>query len=148
MSFGWCLYTLPHMQGHLNNGLTPQYRWCLGPIDLPTRQWHLQLTCRGSSKALLTSVCSSYLGIFARTEVWFKFHQCGIMEWEGLIQYVRMRFALNNFKTYFAEHIWNQVELNGVHATNIASNKRWLSTKFLEACRYAEPVSFSAEDAK
>ena len=84
----------------------------------------------------------------ARTEVWFKVHQCGILEWEELIQYVRMRFALNNFKTYFAEHIWNQVELNGVHATNIASNKRWLSSKFLEACRYAEPVSFSAEDAK
>jgi hypothetical protein len=84
----------------------------------------------------------------ARTEIWFKFHQTGILEWEELIKYVRARFALNGFKTFFAEHIWNQVILAGIHAINIERNRRWLCYKFLEACRYAEPVSFSAEDAR
>ena len=84
----------------------------------------------------------------ARTEIWFKYHQMGMFEWEELIIYVRARFHKNGFKTFFAEHIWNQVQLQGVHAMNLQRNKAWLTAKFLEACRYAEPVSFSAEDAR
>ena len=92
-------------------------------------------------QVLRERVTYAVIMVGTRTEIWFKYQQIGLHEWDDLIAYVRARFKFNGFASYFAEHIWNQVKLQGIHAMNIQKNEVWLADKYIEACLYAEPVA-------